>query len=146
MGVELDEEFVVEKVEDSIKVNSDSGTSQDETDNAVEVCHNSASHRCALCGRDFKHYKNLQVHLTGHLGVKVNIHYCTKCKKSFRNELELQLHQRSHRAAKMLANKRENKSSCAVGAPKPKVITTSGSADKKIVRKYLKGPNRNLSK
>jgi len=146
--VELDEEFVVEKVEDSkIVKNSDGGTSQDETDNAVEVCHHdAASHRCALCGRVFKHYKNLQVHLTGHLGVKVNIHYCTKCKKSFRNDLELQLHQRSHRAAKMLAGMRENKSSCAVGALKPKVITTSGSADKKIVRKYLKAPDRNLSK
>ena len=45
--VELDEEFVVEKVEDSkIVKNSDCGTSQDETDNAVEVCHHdAASHR-----------------------------------------------------------------------------------------------------
>jgi len=144
--VELDEEFVVEKVEDSKKVNSDAGTSQDETDNAVEVCHNSASHRCALCGRVFKHYKNLQVHLTGHLGVKVNIHYCTQCKKSFRNDLELQLHQRSHKAAKMLAGKRKKVSPCTNGALKPKVITTSGSADKKIIRKYMKGPDRNISK
>ncbi len=32
-----------------------------------------AKHKCILCGRIFRFYENLQVHLTGHLGVKVNI-------------------------------------------------------------------------
>ncbi len=32
-----------------------------------------AKHKCILCGRIFRFYENLQVHLTGHLGVKVNV-------------------------------------------------------------------------
>ena len=95
--------------------------------------------RCVLCGRTFKHYANLQVHLTGHLGVKVNIHRCGKCKKNFRNKLELQLHLRSHLAAKMLSkNKNSGGSSDKVTGHKAKIITTAGSTDKKIIRKYLK--------
>jgi hypothetical protein len=33
-------------------------------------------HKCILCGRIFRFYENLQVHLTGHLGVKVKIFHC----------------------------------------------------------------------
>ena len=91
--------------------------------------------RCVLCGRTFKHYANLQIHLTGHLGVKVNIFMCTICKRKFRNQTELDLHTRSHQYAKLLG---KNKVAKVESAVKAKVITTSGTADKKIIRKYLK--------
>ena len=95
--------------------------------------------RCVLCGRTFKHYANLQIHLTGHLGVKVNIFMCTICKRKFRNKTELDLHTRSHQFAKLLGKSKVTKEKSAV---KAKVITTSGTADKKIIRKYLKGQDK----
>merc|ERR1719189_243603 len=133
--VELDEEFVVEQVDR--KSECDSCPSQDES-GAVEVFGEEKSkpvHRCVLCGRTFKHYANLQIHLTGHLGVKVNIFMCTICKRKFRNQTELDLHTRSHQYAKLLGKSKVTKEKSAV---KAKVITTSGTADKKIIRKYLK--------
>lgn len=83
---------------------------------------------------------NLQVHLTGHLGVKVNIHRCAGCRRNFRNKTELDLHMRSHIAAKLLEkSKNISKGLFSVkNKAKPKVITTSGATDKKIIRKYIK--------
>jgi len=107
-----------------------------------EVCCEEKSkpvHRCVLCGRSFKHYANLQVHLTGHLGVKVNIFMCTICKRKFRNKTELDLHTKSHQFAKMLGR---NKVSEKKSAVKAKVITTAGSTEKKIIRKYVKGQDK----
>ena len=92
---------------------------------------------------------NLQVHLTGHLGVKVNIHRCSVCRKNFRNKTELDLHVRSHKAAKLLGKMRNgvNGAQSTVLAPnsnlKAKVITTTGARDKKIIRKYMKNQDRN---
>merc|ERR1711874_471134 len=57
------------------------------------------------------------------------------CKRKFRNKTELDLHTRSHQFAKLLGKSKVTKEKSAV---KAKVITTSGSADKKIIRKYLK--------
>jgi hypothetical protein len=54
--VEVDEAFVVKPLAGS----GDQGDSR-------------PKHKCILCGRIFRFYENLQVHLTGHLGVKVNI-------------------------------------------------------------------------
>merc|ERR1719232_2202360 len=144
--VELDEEFVVEQV-DKPDDNSDSSASQDETGvtEVIGETSTSSGHRCVLCGRTFKHYMNLQVHLTGHLGVKVNIHRCGGCRKNFRNKTELDLHLRSHQAARMLAKKKSLAPAPALPL-KPKVITTSGSADKKIIRKYIKSQDKGLSK
>ena len=99
-----------------------------------------------LCGRTFKHYMNLQVHLTGHLGVKVNIHRCSGCRKNFRNQTELDLHNRSHQAARMLAKKRSLTAPTPAKPIKAKVITTSGTTDKKIIRKYMKTQDKGLSK
>lgn len=98
--VELDEEFVVEKINKEGANSSNSCQSQDES-NSVDVIgpKQPKPHRCTLCGRAFKHYTNLQVHLTGHLGVKVNIHRCTGCRRNFRNQRELDLHMRAHKAA-----------------------------------------------
>lgn len=95
------------------------------------------SHRCILCGRTFHHYMNLQVHLTGHLGVKVNINRCAACKRNFRNKNELDLHMRSHRFARMLGKFR-TKATKHNMVKKARVITTAGSKDKKIIRKYVK--------
>jgi len=141
--VELDEEFVVEQVDkkcDSPDC-SDSSPSNDETGD-VEVFGDPKSkpaHRCVLCGRTFKHYTNLQVHLTGHVGVKVNIFMCTICKRKFRNQTELDLHTKSHKFAKMLGKCKVSKEKSGL---KAKVISTAGSADKKIIRKYLKGQDK----
>merc|ERR1719225_559982 len=137
--VELDEEFVVEQLDK--KSECDGCLSQDES-GAVEVFGEEQSnpvHRCVLCGRTFKHYANLQIHLTGHLGVKVNIFMCTICKRKFRNKTELDLHTRSHQFAKLLGKSKVTKEKVAA---KAKVITTSGTADKKIIRKYLKGQDK----
>ena len=60
---------------------------------------------------------------------------CTTCKRKFRNKTELDLHTRSHQFAKLLGKSKVAKEKSAV---KAKVITTSGTADKKIIRKYLK--------
>ena len=101
--------------------------------------------RCSICQRTFKHYLNLQVHLTGHLGVKVNLFRCSQCRKNFRNQTELTLHNRAHRAAQILDKVRTNKRVTVNKVVKKKklkkVITTSGTADKKIIRKYLKDPS-----
>ena len=94
--------------------------------------------RCVLCGRTFNHYDNLQVHLTGHLGVKVHINRCNPCQKNFKNKNELDLHARSHKFAKMLGKYRINKNKKTNMALKKKIISTVGSSDKKIVRKYVK--------
>ena len=93
--------------------------------------------RCALCGRTFAHYDNLQVHLTGHLGVKVNLNRCSACQRNFKNRNELELHERSHRFARMLGKYKVNKSKQINVALKKKIISTVGSKDKKIVRKYV---------
>ena len=61
---------------------------------------------------------------------------CTTCKRKFRNKTELDLHTRSHQYAKLLGKNQVAKK--AKSAVKAKVITTSGTADKKIIRKYLK--------
>ena len=94
--------------------------------------------RCVLCGRTFNHYDNLQVHLTGHLGVKVNLNRCNPCQKNFKNKNELDLHTRSHKFAKMLGKYRINKNRKTSIALKKKIISTVGSSNKKIVRKYVK--------
>ena len=91
-----------------------------------------------MCGRTFNHYDNLQVHLTGHLGVKVHINRCNPCQKNFKNKNELDLHARSHKFAKMLGKYRINKTKKTSVALKKKIISTVGSSDKKIVRKYVK--------
>ena len=64
---------------------------------------------------------------------------CKCCKRKFRNQTELDLHTRSHQFAKLLG---KNKVTKAKSVVKAKVITTSGSADKKIIRKYLKGQDK----
>jgi len=138
--VELDEEFVVEKVESKSDCCTDTSPSQEEA-SAVEVNGEESSapvHRCVLCRREFKHYVNLQVHLTGHLGVKVNIFMCKICKRKFRNQNELELHTKSHQFAKMLGRKVSGNRS----GVKAKVISTAGSTEKKIIRKYLKGQDK----
>jgi len=81
---------------------------------------------------------NLQVHLTGHLGVKVHINRCNPCQKNFKNKNELDLHARSHKFAKMLGKYRIHKNKKTSMALKKKIISTVGSSDKKIVRKYVK--------
>merc|ERR1719500_355689 len=133
--VELDEDFVVERVNGggSEVVNS-------QEINAAEVVgeQSAPTHRCVLCGRTFNHYDNLQVHLTGHLGVKVNINRCNPCQKNFKNKNELDLHTRSHKFTKMLGKYRINKNRKTSIALKKKIISTVGSSDKKIVRKYVK--------
>jgi len=135
--VELDEEFVVEEL-------SPSGGEADHVHGnekvaAAEVVgeQSAPNHRCVLCGRTFRHYMNLQVHLTGHLGVKVNINRCAKCKRNFRNKNELNLHIRSHRFARMLGKFR-TKATKNNMIMKPSIITTAGTKDKKIIRKYTK--------
>jgi len=143
--VELDEEFAVEKIDKEGAITT-SCQSQDES-NSVDVIGDkqTKSHRCALCGRTFKHYANLQVHLTGHLGVKVNIHRCNGCKKNFRNQTELDLHMRAHRAAKFIGKyKTLTKGAGVKHKAKPVVITTSGTTDKKIIRKYMKSKSKTL--
>ena len=98
-----------------------------------------------MCGRTFKHYANLQVHLTGHLGVKVNIHRCNGCKKNFRNQTELDLHMRAHQAAKFIGKlKKQTKGVGVNHKAKPVVITTSGTTDKKIIRKYMKSKSKTM--
>ena len=89
-----------------------------------------------MCGRAFRHYMNLQVHLTGHLGVKVNLNRCSSCKRNFRNKNELDLHIRSHKFAKLLGKYRVKKTKKNLKAPK--IITTAGSKERKILRKYIK--------
>lgn len=134
--VELDEDFVVERVEEQ---------QHNMEDNSAELVgeHNTPSHRCVLCGRTFTHYDNLQVHLTGHLGVKVNINRCNTCQKNFKNKNELDLHMRSHKFAKMLGKFKINKSKKTNTVIK-KIISTAGSKDKKIVRKYMKERDQNI--
>jgi len=135
--VELDEEFVVEQL-------SGSGTEADHGNNHDVVCQAEVigeqaapNHRCVLCGRTFRHYMNLQVHLTGHLGVKVNINRCAACKRNFRNKRELDLHTRSHKFARLLGKFRTKATKNRM-VKTPKIITTTGSQDKKIIRKYVK--------
>jgi len=135
--VELDEDFVVERVEQH--------SSQD--DFLVEVVGEAAapSHRCVLCGRTFAHYDNLQVHLTGHLGVKVHLNRCHTCKRNFRNKNEMNLHMQSHKFAKMLGKYKVNKTREEKNvAIKNKIISTVGTKDKKIVRKYVKKREENI--
>jgi len=133
--VELDEEFVVEKLSETT-VDLDSIQTKENLNQTVVIGHPTApSHRCILCGRTFNHYLNLQVHLTGHLGVKVKINRCAPCKRNFRNKRELDLHIKSHKYARHLGKFRTNTSKSV--AP-PRIITTTGSKEKKIVRKYLK--------
>jgi len=135
--VELDEEFVVEQLCAS-GGETEPGKHPEETGEAEVIGEQSApSHRCVLCGRTFRHYMNLQVHLTGHLGVKVNINRCDACKRNFRNKNELDLHLRSHKFARMLGKFR-TKASKKNMVKKARIITTSGSKDKKIIRKYVK--------
>jgi len=134
--VELDEEFVVEELSGS-GGEADHGN-QDVGAQAQVVGEQAApSHRCVLCGRTFHHYMNLQVHLTGHLGVKVNINRCAACKRNFRNKNELDLHIRSHKFARLLGKFR-TKATKNKMVKTPRVITTAGSKDKKIIRKYVK--------
>lgn len=134
--VELDERFVVDCGEDSPESGEDSNR---ESGDEVQKKH--IGHKCLLCKRSFKHYWNLQVHLKGHVGVKVHLNRCDKCKKNFRNRTEHDLHQRSHQYAKALGKVRLLKSSTI----RSKIITTSGSQDKKILRKYSKNlPNAGI--
>jgi uncharacterized C2H2 Zn-finger protein len=127
--VELDEEFVVEQL-------SDQGNHQEPRAEVIgeEVA---PRHRCVLCGRTFRHYMNLQVHLTGHLGVKVNINRCAACKRNFRNKRELDLHTRSHKFARLLGKFRTKETKHKM-VKTPRIITTTGSKEKKIIRKYVK--------
>jgi len=137
--VELDEDFVVERVNEGGSGTDTAASSQEATSVAEVVGEQAApTHRCVLCGRTFNHYDNLQVHLTGHLGVKVHINRCNPCQKNFKNKNELDLHMRSHKFAKMLGKYRIHKSKKANVALKKKIISTVGSSDKKIVRKYVK--------
>merc|ERR1719500_298603 len=135
--VALDGDFVVERVNGG---GSEVVNSQEVAAAAAEVIGEQAAptHRCVLCGRTFNHYDNLQVHLTGHLGVKVNLNRCNPCQKNFKNKNELDLHTRSHKFAKMLGKYRINKNKKTSIALKKKIISTVGSSDKKIVRKYVK--------
>merc|ERR1719500_2479175 len=87
--VELDEDFVVERVNGG---GSEVVNSQEVSAAEVVGEQSAPTHRCVLCGRTFNHYDNLQVHLTGHLGVKVNINRCNPCQKNFKNKNELDLH------------------------------------------------------
>merc|ERR1719370_1980162 len=137
--VELDEDFVVERVNEGGS-GTDTATSSQEATSVAEVVGGQAAptHRCVLGGRTFNHYDNLQVHLTGHLGVKVHINRCNPCQKNFKNKNELDLHMRSHKFAKMLGKYRINKNKKTSIALKKKIISTVGSSDKKIVRKYVK--------
>jgi len=129
--VQLDEEFVVEQL-------SDHGNHQDLDPQSEVIGEDVApSHRCVLCGRTFRHYMNLQVHLTGHLGVKVNINRCVKCKRNFRNKRELDLHTRSHKFARLLGKFRTKETKHKM-IKTPRIITTTGSKEKKIIRKYVK--------
>jgi len=135
--VELDEEFVVEQLSGN-GGETEHGNSQDD-EAQTEVIGEQAppSHRCVLCGRTFRHYMNLQVHLTGHLGVKVNINRCAPCTRNFRNKNELDLHLRSHKFARLLGKFR-TKATKNKMVKTPRIITTAGSKDKKIIRKYVK--------
>jgi len=143
--VELDEEFVVEELSVS-GGEADLGHGNDKVAQAEVVGEQSApSHRCVLCGRTFRHYMNLQVHLTGHLGVKVNINRCGKCKRNFRNKNELDLHMSSHMFARMLGKFR-TKATKNNMIMKSRIITTAGSTDKKIIRKYVKKQDLGLIK
>jgi len=136
--VELDEEFVVEQLSGS-GTEAEHINNQDALAQAVEVIGEEVapSHRCVLCGRTFRHYMNLKVHLTGHLGVKVNINRCAPCKRNFRNKRELDLHLRSHKFARLLGKFR-TKATKNKMVKKPRIITMTGSKDKKIIRKYVK--------
>jgi len=135
--VELDEEFVVEQLSGS-GTEADHGNNHDAAGQAEVIGEQAApNHRCVLCGRTFRHYMNLQVHLTGHLGVKVNINRCAACKRNFRNKRELDLHIRSHKFARLLGKFRTKATKNRM-VKTPKIITTSGSKDKKIIRKYVK--------
>jgi len=135
--VELDEEFVVEQLSGS-GTEADHGNNHDVAGQAEVIGEQAApNHRCVLCGRTFRHYMNLQVHLTGHLGVKVNINRCAACKRNFRNKRELDLHIRSHKFARLLGKFRTKATKNRM-VKTPKIITTSGSKDKKIIRKYVK--------
>jgi len=135
--VELDEEFVVEQISGS-GTETDHGINHDIAGQAEVIGEQAApNHRCVLCGRTFRHYMNLQVHLTGHLGVKVNINRCAACKRNFRNKRELDLHTRSHKFARLLGKFRTKATKDRM-VKVPKIITTSGSKDKKIIRKYVK--------
>jgi len=133
----MGEDFVVERVSEGGGVN-EVVSSQDVTAAEVVGEQSAPTHRCVLCGRTFNHYDNLQVHLTGHLGVKVHINRCNPCQKNFKNKNELDLHMRSHKFAKMLGKYRINKNKKTSIALKKKIISTVGSSDKKIVRKYVK--------
>lgn len=64
---------------------------------------------------------------------------CKICKRKFRNQTELELHNKSHQFAKMLG--RSKVAGSGSGA-KAKVISTAGSTEKKIIRKYLKGQDK----
>jgi len=135
--VELDEEFVVEQLSGS-GGDAEHGNSQDDEAQAEVIGEQAPpSHRCVLCGRTFRHYMNLQVHLTGHLGVKVNINRCAACTRNFRNKNELDLHLRSHKYARLLGKFR-TKATKNKMVKTPRIITTAGSKDKKIIRKYVK--------
>lgn len=135
--VELDEEFVVEQLSGSGGEADHGNSHEDEAQTEVIGEQAPPSHRCVLCGRTFRHYMNLQVHLTGHLGVKVNINRCAACKRNFRNKNELDLHLRSHKFARLLGKFR-TKATKNKMVKTPKIITTAGSKDKKIIRKYVK--------
>eukprot|EP00088_Acartia_fossae_P066729 TRINITY_DN8283_c1_g1_i7.p1 TRINITY_DN8283_c1_g1~~TRINITY_DN8283_c1_g1_i7.p1 ORF type:complete len:858 (+),score=240.34 TRINITY_DN8283_c1_g1_i7:52-2574(+) len=125
--VELDEDFAVDSL-------SSSQAQQNE----------GKKHKCALCGRTFRFYENLRVHLTGHLGVKVTLNRCHTCKRNFKNQTELDLHMKAHSYARHLGKYRLAKSAAeaaaktAAATKDAKIITTVGTKDKKILRKYTK--------
>jgi len=135
--VELDEEFVVEQLSGSGGEAEHGNSLEDEAQTEVIGEQAPPTYRCVLCGRTFRHYMNLQVHLTGHLGVKVNINRCAACTRNFRNKNELDLHLRSHKFARLLGKFR-TKATKNNMVKTPKIITTAGSKDKKIIRKYVK--------
>jgi len=122
-----DDEMVVVEIDEAFAVDS------------VTSSENGKKHKCALCGRFFRFYENLRVHLTGHLGVKVSLSRCHSCKRNFKNQNELDLHMKSHSYARHLGKYRLVKSREETARREAKIITTLGAKDKKILRKYTKG-------
>lgn len=136
---EEDEEPVVVEIDEDFAIDSLSRSQAEQNEGR--------KHKCALCGRTFRFFENLRVHLTGHLGVKVTLIRCRPCKRNFKNQNELDLHMKAHSYARHLGKYRLARSAAEAAAAKAtndvKVITTVGTKDKKILRKYTK--NRSSS-
>jgi len=125
--------------DDMVVVEIDEAFAVHSLSNSQAGLHEGRKHKCALCGRLFRFYQNLRVHLTGHLGVTVSISRCHTCKRNFKNQTELNLHMKSHSYARHLGKYRLARSAEETARKEARMIlTTVGPKHKKIVRKYAK--------